>query len=145
MAITIIKGPDGVRTVYAAASPILQNRALQFSDDYNQYVEEAGLPFIFSGFNVYKVAGLAAGNAESGQLVRVITEGLVPGSGILNVSNVIPGDLIGMAAGVSGIGSGAGLVQPLLSGLGENAGKILGRSVMSGYRGSGIGIFVELG
>jgi len=143
MAITIIKGPEGVRTVYTAASPITQNRGLQFSDDLNQWVEEGGLPFFLSGANVLKVAGLAAETVESGQLIRVIAEGLVPGSGILNVSNIVPGDLLGLAAiGVSGVGSGTGLLQPLLSGI--HAGPTLGRSIMSGTRGSGIGMYVSL-
>ncbi|GAH19516.1 unnamed protein product, partial [marine sediment metagenome] len=73
MAITIIKGPEGIRTVFSAYGTITQLRSLQFISGEAKLVGEA-----MSGYPS-RAAGVAAETAVSGDLIRAITHGLASG------------------------------------------------------------------
>lgn len=134
MPITIIKGPEGVRTVFSAYGAITQLRSLQFISGASNLVGEAlsGSPEL--------AAGVAAETCASGDLIRAITHGLV--SGVIVASGVTPGQSLELVA-ASGLISGTGHIGPLLSGTYD--GRMLGKATMSGGRGSGIGALVGLG
>ena len=133
MAISIIKGPEGIRTLFTASGPITQLRSLQIlSGAATKIVEEAT-----SGQRV-RGCGVAAESVVSGDLIRVITQGLA--SGVICGSGINAGQAV-QAFASSGLISGTGHIAPLLSGLGA----MLGKAVMSGARGSGIQILVDLG
>ena len=132
MAITIIKGPEGIRTVFSAYGPITQLRSLQFISGEDKLVGEA-----MSGYPG-RAAGVAAESVVSGDLIRAITHGLA--SGVICASSVIPGQGLQLVA-ASGLISGTGHIGPLLSGVGA----MLGKAAMSGGRGSGIAALIDLG
>lgn len=134
MAITIIKGPEGIRTVFSAYGPITQLRSLQFISGEDKLVGEA-----MSGYPG-RAAGVAAETVASGDLIRAITHGLA--SGVICASSVIPGQGLQLVA-ASGLISGTGHIGPLLSGTYD--GRMLGKAAMSGGRGSGIAALVDLG
>jgi len=132
MPITIIKGPDGVRTLFSSYGTITQLMSLKFGSGGAKLVEEA-----MSGYPE-RAAGVAAESVASGDLIRVITHGLA--SGVICASSVIPGQALELVA-ATGLSSGTGHIGPLLSGVGC----MLGKAVMSGGTGSGIQILVDLG
>ena len=134
MPITVIKGPEGVRTVFSAYGPITQLRSLQFISGDAKLVGEA-----VSGYPG-RPAGVAAETVVSGDLIRAITGGLV--SGVICASGVTPGQSLELVA-ASGLISGTGHVGPLLSGTYD--GRVLGKAAMSGGRGSGIAALIGLG
>ncbi|GAH19522.1 unnamed protein product [marine sediment metagenome] len=134
MAITIIKGPEGIRTVFSAYGTITQLRSLQFISGEAKLVGEA-----MSGYPS-RAAGVAAETAVSGDLIRAITHGLA--SGVICASSVIPGQGLQLVA-ASGLISGTGHIGPLLSGTYD--GRMLGKAAMSGGRGSGIAALIDLG
>lgn len=133
MSITIIKGPEGVRVVSQAYGSITQLRSLIVAvSGEGNYVEEAR-----SGYTA-RAAGAAAESASSGDIVRMITHGLV--SGLICASGVQMGDSLQVES-ASGLQSGTGYVAPLVSGVGA----FFGRAMISGGRGSGITVLVDLG
>lgn len=146
MPITVIKGPDGVLALFRAYGTISQNRSIHFisggglSGGGGRDVEEA-----VSGYPERR-GGVAAEGATSGQLVRIRIGGIA--SGVICASAVLPGVALQTWA-ASGLGSGTGHIAPLLSGivpiLGAGLGDMLGNALMSGGKGSGISILVDLG
>lgn len=129
MPITIIKGPEGIRTVFTGIGPITQLRTVQLASGVAR-VEEATSGYPELGLGV-------AAESVSGDLVRVITGGYV--SGVICGSGVTPGQILQVFA-ASGLGSGTGHVAPQLSGV-----MMFGKSITSGARGSGIGMIVDFG
>lgn len=135
MPITIIKGPEGIRTIFSAYGPITQLRTLQFiSGVAAKVVGEA-----MSGYPD-RAAGVAAETVASGDLIRVITHGLA--SGVICASGVTLGQAVELVARV-GLISGTGHIGPLLSGTYD--GRMLGKALNSGGTGSGISMLVDLG
>jgi len=133
MSITVIKGPEGVRTIFSAGETITQLRTLQLmSGGAAKVVGEA-----VSGSRDRGV-GVSAEGVVSGELIRAITQGIA--SGVFCGSGISAGEALQMLA-TSGVTSGTGHVGPLLSGLGS----MFGRALMSGGYGSGIQILVDLG
>ncbi|GAI08163.1 unnamed protein product [marine sediment metagenome] len=132
MPITVIKGPEGIRTLFTASSPITQLRSLQILSGASKIVEEA------TSGQQDRCCGVAAETVASGDLIRVITQGLA--SGVICGSGINAGQAVQTMA-TSGVVSGTGHIAPLLSGVGA----MLGKSVMSGGTGSGIAILVDLG
>lgn len=131
MAITIIKGPEGIRTVFSAVETITQFRTVQLASGFTKSVKE-----VVSGYPELG-GGVAAESVVSGDLIRVITGGLV--SGVICASGVSFGDILQVFA-ASGLGSGTGHVAPQLSGV-----MMFGKAITSGGRGSGIGMIVDFG
>lgn len=129
MAITIIKGPEGIQTVFTGIGAITQLRTVQLASGVKR-VEE-----VTSGYP--DLGGGVAAETASGALLRVITGGYV--SGVICASGVTPGQILQVFA-ASGLGSGTGHVAPQLSGV-----MMIGKSMMSGGRGSGIGMIVDFG
>ena len=129
MAITIIKGPEGIRTVFTGIGPITQLRTVQLASGVAR-VEEVTSGYTELGLGV-------AAESVSGALVRVITGGYV--SGVICASGVTPGQILQVFA-ASGLGSGTGHVVPQLSGV-----MMIGKATTSGARGSGIGMIVDFG
>lgn len=132
MPITVIKGPEGVRTLFTASGPITQLRSLQILSGAAKIVEEA------TSGQQSRGCGVAAETVVSGDLIRVITQGLA--SGVICGSGIKAGQAVQTMA-TSGVISGIGHIAPLLSGVGS----MLGKALMSGGTGSGIQILVDLG
>jgi len=132
MAMTIIRGPEGVRTLLNAGDTIAQLRTLQIWSGAAKVVVEA-----MSGYTD-RPAGVAAESVVSGKLVRVTTTGIV--SGVICASGVQMGDSLQIES-ASGFTPDTGLIAPLLSGVGA----MFGKALMSGGRGSGISMLVDLG
>ncbi|HUV52321.1 MAG TPA: hypothetical protein VMW64_04515 [Dehalococcoidia bacterium] len=131
MPITVIKGPEGVRTVFSAVETITQLRTVQIASGFTRSIMEA-----VSGYPELGL-GVAAESVASGDLARIITGGYV--SGVICASGVSFGDIL-QAFAASGLGSGTGHVAPQLSGQ-----MMIGKAAMSGGRGSGIGMIVDFG
>lgn len=132
MPITVIKGPEGIRTLFTASGPITQLRSLQILSGASKIIEEA------TSGQQDRGCGVAAETVVSGDLIRVLTQGLA--SGVICGSGINAGQAVQTMA-TSGVISGTGHIAPLLSGVGA----MLGKSVMSGGTGSGIQILVDLG
>lgn len=133
MPITVIKGPDGVRTLFTATETIIQGRVLKVATG----TKRVGL--LASGFET-KVAGVAAEGVSSGALVRVVTQGVV--SGIRCTASVSEGQPVQGAQGTSGLISGSGgYIIPLTSGVGA----MLGKALASGAFYAEIPVLVDLG
>lgn len=134
MPITVIKGPDGIRTLFTASGPITQLRSLQILilSGVAKIVEEA------TSGQQDRGCGVAAESVASGDLIKVLTQGLA--SGVICGSGINAGQAVQTMA-TSGVISGTGHIAPLLSGVGA----MLGKAVMSGGTGSGIQILVDLG
>ncbi len=131
MPITVIKGPEGIRTAFSAVETITQLRTVQLASGYTRSVME-----VVSGYPELG-AGVAAESIASGDLGRIITGGYV--SGVICASGVSFGDILQVLA-ASGLSSGTGHVAPQLSGV-----MMIGKAMMSGGRGSGIGMIVDFG
>lgn len=132
MAITVIKGPDGIRTVLTAVEDITQSKAVIAAGD-KETMTAADL-------NESEVIGLAAATTTSGQLARVLVKGVQ--SGVVCAEAVNCGQAVQAGTGASGAVSGqTGLVRALTSGVGA----MLGRALNSGGFGSGIPLLVDLG
>jgi len=132
MPITVIKGPDGIRTLFTASGPITQLRSLQILSGVAKIVEEA------TSGQQDRGCGVAAETVVSGDLIRVLTQGFA--SGVICGSGINAGQAVQTMA-TSGVISGTGHIAPLLSGVGT----MLGKALMSGATGSGIQILVDLG
>lgn len=133
MAITVIKGPDGVRTLFTATETITQSKVLKIS----AVNKRVGL--LLSGDEL-KVAGVAAEAAVSGALVKVITHGVA--SGVKCTASVSYGAAVQGAMGTSGTISGlGGYIIPLTSGVSA----MLGKALASGAFFSDIPVMVDLG
>jgi len=131
MAITIIKGPEGIRTVFSAVETITQLRTVQIASGFTKSIKE-----VVSGYPELGL-GVAAESVASGDLARIITGGYV--SGVICASGVTLGQIL-QAFAASGLGSGTGHVAPQLSGV-----MMIGKAMTSGARGSGIGMLVDFG
>ncbi len=132
MAITIIKGPEGVRVAFTAIEDITGPKVVMAAG--NKQVTT-----LVSG-NETAVCGATEETVTSGDLIRVMTEGIV--SGILCAEAVNYGQAVQGGLGLSGTASGVtGVIRPLTSGIGAMAGKALN----SGGIGSGIPLLVDLG
>lgn len=133
MPITVIKGPDGVRTLFTTTEAITQSKVLRVSEVDKKVA-------IMTSGNELKVAGVAAGGAFSGQLIRSKIEGVA--SGLICAEAISYGQTVQGGERISGTLSGiGGLIRPLTSGVGA----MLGRALNSGDLGSGIPIIVDLG
>jgi len=131
MAITVLKGPEGIRTVLTAGGAITQLRSLVAQGASKVVIET------ISGY-INRPMGISAESAVSGAMIRVTIAGLA--SGVICASAVLAGQSLQVES-ASGLISGAGHVAPLLSGSGAQIGKAL----MSGGVGSGIGMVVDFG
>ena len=132
MAITVIKGPEGVRVVLTAIEDITGPKVVMAAG--NKQIKT-----LASG-NELEVCGATEETVTSGDVIRVVTEGIV--SGILCAEAVNYGQAVQGGLGISGTVSGVtGVIRPLLSGVGAMAGKALN----SGGLGSGIPLLVDLG
>ncbi|MBA7703002.1 hypothetical protein ES703_111782 [subsurface metagenome] len=132
MPITVIKGAEGVRVVLTAIEDITGPKVVMAAGNKQVTTLASG--------NELEVCGVTKETVTSGELIRVMTEGIV--SGILCAEAINYGQAVQGGLGISGTVSGVtGLIRPLLSGVGAMAGKALN----SGGIGSGIPLLVDLG
>jgi len=129
MAITIIKGADGIRNTFIANATLEHGRVVQIGA--NRQVTLA------DDTTTKLQGGVVQGDVLSGAVTRVVTHGIA--SGLRCAGAVVYGALISATSGISGAGS----ITTWTSG--ASAGTILGKALNSGGVGSGIAALVALG
>lgn len=133
MPIAIIKGPEGVRVVLTAIEDITGPKVVMVAGNKQVTTLASG--------NELEVCGATKETVTSGNLIRVMAEGIV--SGLLCAGAINYGQAVQGGSGISGTVSGeTGLIRPLLSGIGA---AMVGKALNSGGIGSGIPVLVDLG
>lgn len=151
---------QGIKQVFIASESISDLATVEISTAGLRYVQQA------RDSNPERAVGIARGSAASGQLVYVITEGIV--SGVICTGTVNAGDRLmiasggrvkslnsittsGLISGITGINHGilSGYSGGIISGYASinafTTARVIGKALTSAATGSGLVMFVGMG